>query len=147
MMNRLARTTLCLLLVGFLGISSVGMGLCYCSDGSIVLGTGCCGDCRNSEDAPVCQQNSKTASFPATAGYSSADCTYVPLASGAMLLASSQVSRPTLSTKGPFLPVYQADCLDSRADGGVRADASRARCASVLTAGSLLAQRTIVLRI
>ena len=147
MTNRLARTTLCLLLVGFLGMGSVGMGLCYCSDGNIVLGTGCCGDCRSAEDAPDCQQNSSTEMFTATAGYSSADCTYVPLSSGAMLLASSQVSKPALSTKGTFLPVCQANCLNGRADGGVRVDASRARCASVLTSASLLAQRTIVLRI
>ena len=147
MTNRLARTTLCLLLVGFLGMGSVGMGLCYCSDGNIVLGTGCCGDCRSAEDAPDCQQNSSTEMFTATAGYSSADCTYVPLSSGATLLVSSQVSKLTLSTKGPFLPDYQAGCLNSRDDGGVRADASRARCASVLTSDSLLAQRTVVLRI
>ena len=147
MTNRLARTTLCLLLVGFLGMGSLGMGLCYCSDGNIVLGTGCCGDCRNSEDATDCQQSSSTEMFTATAAYSGADCTYVPLSSGAMLLASSQGSQLTLSTKGAFLPVYQADCLNGRVDGGVRADASRARYASVFTSDSLLAQRTVVLRI
>ena len=146
-MNRLARTTLCLLLIGFLGMGSVGMGLCYCTDGNVELGMGCCGDCRSAEDAPDCQHSSSTERFTATDVYSDADCTYVPLASGSMLLTSSQVSKPTLSIKGPFLPDYQAGCLNSRVDGGVRADASRALCMAMRTSASVLAQRTIVLRI
>ena len=146
-MNRFTRMIVSLLFIGFLGMGAVGMGLCYCSGGNIVLGTGCCGDCRNTEDAPDCQQSSGTAMFTATAAYSSADCTYVPLSSGAMLLASSQASRLSLSTKGPVLPVYQANHMNSRADGGVCVDASRDRRASMHPSASLLAQRTIVLRI
>jgi len=146
-MNRLARSTLCLLLVGLLGMGSVGLGLCICADGGIELRTGCCGDCRNADDMPDGQQHSGTAMSTTPAAYSNADCTYVPLSSEAMLLASSQAPKSPLLSKSSLVAVYPADCLNSRSDG-LGSKASRAQCfTSTLVSASLLAQRTVVLRI
>jgi hypothetical protein len=146
-MNRFARSNLSLLLIGFLGIGSVGVGVCVCADGDVEPGMGCCGGCQGAEDAADRQQNPGAGTFAAAREDNCAGCMYVSLSSGAMLHASSHKSRISLTSTVSFLLAYQADCLDHGAGGGGRTGASRAQRASLRASASLLAQRTVILRI
>ena len=147
MMNRFARSTLCLLLVGFLGMGSVGKAFCICADGDVELGAGCCDGAPDTDDAPDRHRIPGHAVPASACGEDSADCTYAPLSSGAMLHSSSHASKRAPANRSPFLTACQATGFDGRALGVVRSNASRARFSSIRTSASLLAQRTIVLRI
>ncbi|MFN2288282.1 MAG: hypothetical protein ABR578_08120 [Chromatocurvus sp.] len=146
-MNRFVRRTLCLLLIGFMGMGSVGLGLCICAVGGAEPGVGCCGDCQSTDYGPDRLQNADTAIFAATRGDSSTDCMCVSFPSGAMRRASSQDSMLSLSIKMLFLPAYHAACFDHESGAGVRSNLFLAQRTSMRTSAFLLAQRTVVLLI
>ena len=146
-MNHIVRSALNLLLVGFLGMGPVGLSLCICADGNVELRVGCCSDCGDTDNASDAQGNSGTAMFAAALGDRSTDCTYVPLSHGPMLHVSSHVTKPPLLAKGPLFPALPAECLYRRTGGDVGANVSRAVSSSIRVSASLLAQRTVVLRI
>lgn len=145
-MNRSVRVISSLVLIGLLAMGAVGMGLCICANGHVALEMGCDGECRSSERAPDCGQHSGDEAHTAACG-DGGGCVYVPLSPETTLHSSSERANLSLSTKSSLLGTHPADCLNSRANDGVRADASRALRMAMRTSASVLAQRTIVLRI
>jgi len=146
-MNRFARVVSSLVLIALLGVSAVGMGLCICADGHVALEMGCHGGCPNAEAAADCRQGAEAEKLITACGDRGGDCIYVPLSAGAILYSSSSDAKLSLSAKRLSLGAHQAGDVNSRDSGAVRANASRALYVSMCASASVLAQRTIVLRI
>ena len=146
-MNRFLRLFTCVVLIGFVGTGAFGLGLCICTDGHVALEMGCHGGCRDAEDAPDYREHAEVDMFTAACGTTGGNCVYVPLSSGPMLYSSSE-ARYSLSARHRLPHTQQAGCLNGGVDCDIRPTALGAlRRAPLHTSTSVLAQRTVVLRI
>lgn len=146
-MSRLLRSFVCLVLIGSAGTGVFGMGLCICADGHVALEMGCHGGCQDAEDSPDCQQHGEAEISAGALADTGGDCVYLSLLSDAML-HSLFGARHSLSAKNLLSGSPQAGGPNDRADFDVRANASGLfRRTPLYTSASVLAQRTIVLRI